>query len=136
MASIQSLGVGSGLLTSELVEDIIAAEREATDLRLESRRLEVDAEISAFGAVRSELERLRSATAALASSETFLSNIASSSNPQAVFASADGSARPGVHSVEVLALARAQTLTSTAFDSTEAPIDQCRRLWCYGEHRR
>ena len=56
MASIQSLGVGSGLLTSELVEDIIAAEREATDLRLESRRLEVDAEISAFGAVRSELD--------------------------------------------------------------------------------
>lgn len=124
MASIQSLGIGSGLLTSELLEDIISAEREATDLRLEARRLEVNAEISAFGSVRSELERLRSATAAIASSTEFISNTTTSSNPAAVTAVADGEARVGVNTVEVLALARAQALSSASFDSPDATIGQ------------
>ena len=79
MASIQSLGIGSGLLTSELVEDIIAAEREATDLRLDARRTEFEARISAFGSVQSTLETLRSATDDLSRSGSLLSKLATSS---------------------------------------------------------
>ena len=51
MASIQSLGVGSGLLTSELVDDIIATEREPVEARLDSEQELLEARISAYGEV-------------------------------------------------------------------------------------
>ncbi len=124
MASIQSLGVGSGLLTSELVEDIIAAEREATDLRLDAKRAEVDAKISAFGAIRSAMESLRASSAALGDSKTLLSQTVASSNEGVVTATAGASAVTGTHTVEVLATARAHTLTSVRFDSIEDVVGE------------
>jgi len=47
MASIESLGLGSGVLTTDLVEKIISAEKEATSLRLDSRQQLVEAKITA-----------------------------------------------------------------------------------------
>ena len=119
MASIQSLGIGSGLLTSELVEDIIGAEREATDLRIESKKAEFEAKISAFGALRSSLDKLISSSGGLSDSDTFLLNAVSSNNPEAVTATASPEAIPGQHTVEVLATARAHTLTSIRFESVD-----------------
>ena len=122
MASIQSLGIGSGLLTSELVEDIIAAEREATDLRLEARRSEFDARISAFGSVKSTLETLRSAADALGRSNTLLSKLAVSSDESSVTATATPGAESGVHTVEVLSLARKHTLASIRFEDIDTVV--------------
>ena len=122
MASIQSLGVGSGLLTSELVEDIISAEREATDLRLEARRADINSRVSAFGTVRGAVDRLRDAVRDLGDSEQLLGNRVTSSNESFVTASAQASAQPGIHSVEVLALARNHTLVSQAYDDISSPI--------------
>ncbi len=65
MASIQSLGVGSGLLTSELVDDIIAAERAPADLRLDSDQAITEARISAFGEIVSSLSSFDSALQSL-----------------------------------------------------------------------
>lgn len=122
MASIQSLGVGSGLLTSELVEKIVAAEREATDLRLNAKRGELDAKISAFGGIRTTLDALQGAAEALSSSEGFLSNTATSSNPNALVATADSSAKTGVHTVEVLSLARAHTLVTGSYEDVDTVV--------------
>ena len=122
MASIQSLGVGSGLLTSELVEDIIAAEREATDLRLDARKAEFEAKISAYGAVRSSLDSLITASGNLGNSDQFLLNTISSNNESAVTATAEPGATPGIHTVEVLATARAHTLTSIRYDSADEVV--------------
>ncbi len=124
MASIQSLGVGSGLLTSELVEDIIAAEREATDLRLDAKRAEFEAKISAFGAIRSSLDSLTSAAGGVGNSDTLLLNTVSSTNEAAVTATASAGANPALHTVEVLATARAHTLTSIRFDSVDDVIGE------------
>ena len=122
MASIQSLGVGSGLLTSDLVDDIIAAEREATDLRIDAQRAQIEARVSAFGTIRSSVAQLRSSVSGLGNSENLLSNTVSSSNEAVVNASATTAAQPGIHSVEVLALARSNTLVSQAFDDTTTPV--------------
>jgi len=122
MPSIQSLGIGSGLLTSELVEDIIAAQREATDLRIDAEKAEVQARISSFGSIQSTLEGMRSAAESLGNSNTLLSNLVSSSNPQAVSATADATATPGVHSVEVVSLARSHTLRSERYDDVESVV--------------
>lgn len=122
MASIQSLGVGSGLLTSDLVEDIIAAEREGTDLRLDVKRAEFEAKISAFGAIRSGIDGLTSAAGALGSSNSLLNNTVSSSNEAAVTATASTAAVTGIHTVEVMATARAHTLTGLRYDSVDEVI--------------
>ncbi len=122
MPSIQSLGIGSGLLTSELVEDIIAAEREATDLRIGAEKAEVQARISSFGSIQSTLESVRSAADSLGRSDTLLSNLVSSSDPALVDATADATAKPGVHSVEVLSLARAHTLRTMRYDDVDSVV--------------
>lgn len=122
MASIQSLGVGSGLLTSELVEKIVAAERESTDLRLDAKRGELDAKISAFGGIRTTLDALQSAAEALSTSDGFLSNTVTSSNPNALVATAQSSAEPGVHTVEVLSLARAHTLVTGSYEDVDTVV--------------
>ncbi|WP_370216373.1 hypothetical protein [Thalassolituus sp.] len=47
MASIESLGLGSGVLTTDLVEQIITAEKEVSELRLDRRQELIEAKITA-----------------------------------------------------------------------------------------
>jgi flagellar hook-associated protein 2 len=122
MPSIQSLGIGSGLLTSELLDDIIGAERKATDLRIDTRKTELEAKISAFGAVRSKVDALRTAAAALGSASSVLPSIATSTNESVVTATANSAASAGVHTIEVSALARAHTVASIRFDDIASVI--------------
>lgn len=124
MATIQSLGVGSGLLTTELVENIVSAEREATDLRLGVKRAEYEAQVSAFGAVRSSLDTLRSAVSTLSDSSSLLSKTVSSANEAIVTATADPGATSAVHTVEVLALARAHSLVTGSYDAPDSVVGE------------
>ena len=49
--SISSLGVGSGLALDDLVRQLISAERQPKENRLDLREKAVDAEISALGKI-------------------------------------------------------------------------------------
>jgi flagellar capping protein FliD len=122
MASIQSLGIGSGLLTSALVDKIIASERDSTDARMTAKKAEIDAKVSAFGAVKNTIDALRTKAKALGDASTLLVNSATSSAPAAVGATATNSARSGVHTVEVTALARAHTIASRRFDDITSVV--------------
>jgi flagellar capping protein FliD len=122
MASIQSLGIGSGVLTSDLIDKIVAAERGATDTRMTAKKAELDAKISAFGAVKNTIGALQSAAQALGSSSSLLINTATSSDPSSVSATATSTAHGGVHTVEVSALARAHTIASRRFDDITSVV--------------
>ena len=115
MAAIQSLGVGSGLLTSDLIDKIVAAERNDTDTRMNTKKAELDAKVSAFGAIKSSVDALRTAAKALGDASALLVNTATSSDASSVGATASNKAQSGVHSVEVDALARAHMLASKRF---------------------
>ena len=52
MASIESLGLGSGVLTTDLVEQIITAEKEVSELRLDRRQELIEAKITAYGEIK------------------------------------------------------------------------------------
>ena len=52
MASITSAGIGSGLNVTELVGQLVAAERAPADNRLKAMETSTKAQISAFGAIR------------------------------------------------------------------------------------
>ncbi len=115
--SIQSLGIGSGLLTTELVDDLVAAEREAVDLRLDLQQTEFEAEISAFGTVTSAVEILRSATDALKVPSALEGITATSSDPTALTATTSTGAEAGTYSVTINKVAESHSLVSKSYSA-------------------
>lgn len=111
--SISSLGIGSGLDLNNLTEQILESERKPAADRLDRREVDLQARISAFGAIRSGLSGLQSALGKLGRLEQ--DRTAQSTNPDAVLADAQATAEPGRYSVQVERLASAQSLASTAF---------------------
>lgn len=117
MASIQSLGIGSDLLTSKLLEDILSAERQGADLRLEANQLETEAKISAYGEVKSALSTMDSAISALNLTNTLSATQASAADTAVLSATTTSIADPGSYSVEVTQLAQAHSLATKRFTS-------------------
>ncbi len=122
MASIESLGIGSGLLTSDLVDQIIAAEREPTELRLDRKEAEVEAKITAYGEVRSALDKVQSAASSLASGNLIRGTTASSSDESALTATTNSTAEPGNYRVAVDQVASAHTLATKAYTSVSDTV--------------
>ena len=71
MATINSLGVASGVLTSDLIDKIVAAERQATDQRVTAQKGEVNTKLTAIGSVRSALDKVASTVADLNNPTSF-----------------------------------------------------------------
>ncbi len=115
MAAIESLGIGSDLLTSELVENIIAADREAGDLRLNTQQNIIDAKISAYGDVQSKLYDLSEAIVTLSDSSNVGATLATSSDESLLTATATSSAPTGTYVVDVQRVAKAHSLVSKSF---------------------
>lgn len=122
MASIQSLGIGSGLLTNELVDDIIATEREPTENRLNAEEAFVEAKISAYAEVSSSVSAFSSTLQALSLPSTFEASTASSTDEVSVTASASSVAVPGNYIVEVSALAQSHSLASGSYQTLDETI--------------
>jgi len=122
MASIQSLGIGSGLLTSDLVDQIIAAEREATDLRLDQKEAEVEAKITAYGELRNVLSSVQGAAGSLSSKNLIQGTTATSSDESALTATTNSTADPGSYLIAVDQVASSHTLASKAYDSVSDTV--------------
>jgi flagellar hook-associated protein 2 len=117
MAGIQAAGVGSGLDIAGLVSQLVAAERQPLDARLDRRASAVNVELSALGSLRGALATLRDALAPLRSATAFAVRSATSANEDVFTASATGAIAPGSYDVEVASLATAHRLASAAFAS-------------------
>jgi len=115
MAGIQAAGVGSGLDIASLVSQLVAAERQPLDARLDRRASAVNVELSALGSLRGALASLRDALAPLRTTTAFAVRTATSANEDVFTASATGAIAPGTYDVEVVSLATAQRLASAAF---------------------
>lgn len=110
MASISSLGIGSGVLTSDLVEQLVAAEREPKEQRLNFKTEQTDAKLSAYGQLRSAVTELRLPMRQLGSADSMRSFSAESSGGN-VSASVDSSvASRGSYSINVSQMAQANAL--------------------------
>lgn len=112
MAGISSLGIGSGVLNSDLVDQLVAAERKPTEMRLTQKTQQAEALLSAYGKLRSAVTELRLPMRQLSSPDNLKAFSASSSN-QDIGVSVDSiKASRGTYSVEVTSLASAQALAS------------------------
>ena len=119
-------GLVSGLDTNTLVEGLLALERRPLDL-VTTRRDDLQAERSLFLDLNRRLDALRDAVAALDNrnslltgasfDEELLSYSASSSDEDAVQATANSNASPGTIDLQVLNLAQPARVISTSFSS-------------------
>ncbi|MBL4868713.1 MAG: flagellar filament capping protein FliD [Pseudomonadales bacterium] len=122
MSSITTLGVGSGLDIRSIVDSLVAAEREPTDISLDQRKEELDAKISAFGAIRSKLSEVDSTLSTLGSMSTFTKRGAVSSSDSVLTATAASTASVNNYSIEVTELAASHSLVTGGFTSQQDVI--------------
>lgn len=119
---ITATGLGSGLDIESLVTQLVAAERQRPEQRLDRNEARMQAELSAFGLLKGAVSSFQSAASSLDSSSLWGKLSASSSDESMLGVSVGTGASPGDYSVEVSQIARSHALASTAFadsDTTE-----------------
>ncbi len=114
MANITSVGIGSGVLTSDLIDKLATAEREPTELRLNRREDEINAKLSAFGRLKSAITELRLPARTLGNPAAMKELTLTSSN-SAVSGSLGSGAKAGTYSIEVTKLAKSHSISSAAY---------------------
>ena len=80
MANISSLGLGSGVLNSDLVDQLVQAERAPTENRLTQKTEQTQALLSAYGKLRSAVTELRLPMRQLSAPDNLKAFSANSSN--------------------------------------------------------
>lgn len=115
MAGISSLGVGSGVLNSDLVDSLVSAEKKPVESRLAFETQRTEAILSAYGKLRSAITELRLPMRQLSSPDAMRSFAATSSNDDVAVTLDSKNASRGTYSVSVGTLAASQSLASTVF---------------------
>jgi flagellar hook-associated protein 2 len=119
MATITSLGIGSGLDLNGLLDQLKDAERGKL-APITRQQEQQEAKISAYGKIQSSLEGLKETVDGLKDPKLFQS-LSASVRGDEITATADAEALPGSYRVEVSKLATNGTLaTSRVNDSSEA----------------
>ncbi|MDH5834958.1 flagellar filament capping protein FliD [Luteimonas kalidii] len=115
-----TIGTAGKLDVPTMVAQLVAADRAQADARIDRSERQVNAQVSAIGALRSAFSTLGTAVNALTSSDNLQARKAILP-PEANFsATTQAGAAAGRYQIEVLALASAQKLTSGAFAADAA----------------
>ena len=120
MASISTLGVGSGLDLSSILDSLSTAEKSALT-PISTQQTAYTAKLSAYGTLSSALTTFQTANTALASADLFTATTAASSTT-AFSATTSGNTIAGKYTISVTQLAQAQTLTSAVQTSNTTAL--------------
>lgn len=118
MATISSAGIGSGLDINSLVTQLVAAERQPAESRLDRQEGMLQAKLSAFGTFKSALSSFQDALENLTTPSAFQTRSATSGNEQLFTASASSVATAGTYDIMVSKLAQAHSLASATKTAT------------------
>ncbi|UTJ45857.1 flagellar filament capping protein FliD [Atlantibacter subterranea] len=111
MASISSLGIGANLPLDTLLTNLTTAEK-ARLTPITQQQSANTARLTAYGTLKSALEKFQTANATLNNADVFKSTTASSSSADLTVSTSAGAA-PGRYTISVTQLAQAQSLTTT-----------------------
>ena len=112
---INSIGAGSGINSGNIVEQLTEIEKMLPQKSIDDKRAMLDAQISDFGLLRSALDVLQDSANILADPSTFSAKSATfTESTSLVPSNLEDDAPAGDYSFEVLALAQAQSLSSSA----------------------
>ncbi|NWA59871.1 flagellar filament capping protein FliD [Pantoea sp. B9002] len=110
MASISTLGIGSGLDLSTILDNLTTAEK-ASLTPISNQQTAYTAKLSAYATLKSSLSTFQTANTKLNDADLFTATSATSSS-SAFSATTTGSVAAGKYTISVTQLAQAQTLTS------------------------
>ena len=123
MATISSIGIGSGLDINSIITQLVAVERiPLQQLQTESTSLQT--RLSTYGKLQSATSSLRDAAAALSKADTWGQTTGSSSDASAVSVATTASTRAGNYSVQVTQLASAQSNATGTFASADSLVGE------------
>ena len=126
--TIQSLGVGSGLALDDLVQQLLTAERQPKEARLNAKEERIEAEISGLGQIKSKLSDFKDAVDELRSDNGINGREPTITNPSedndVLSAEASNSALRGTYEIEVEQLASGSRITTDdgAFTSSSDSV--------------
>ncbi len=124
MASVSSLGVGSGLDLQTLVDGLVASEQQLRFGRLDTQEAIATERISAYGLLKSSVSLFNGSLSSIGNISTFQARTASSSDEDAFTVSAAVNAGLGNYTIEVLEAGETQSLTGSHFvDITNTAIN-------------
>lgn len=120
MATISSVGIGSGLDVNSIVSQLVALEKKPlTTLALKATNTK--AQISAFGEIQSQFTALNDVATRISSTTDWAARKASSSNTSAATITAAATATAGSFSLDVDQLAKKQAISTAALAPTATP---------------
>lgn len=111
MATIQSLGIGSGLDVNSIISKLVDLEKQPLKT-LQAKATYVQAKISDFGQIQSQFSALNDAVGGMTSPDAWSARTTSSSNTGAATISATNTAQATSFSLDVDALAQVQSVSS------------------------
>lgn len=119
--AVSSIGIGSGLPLSDLLDDLEAAENSKLKV-IESRQAYTEAKISGYGSFKSALEAYQKAAKAMMSNDTWSAAKTSLGTSGIIGVSATAKAVNGDYTVTVNRLAQAQSLASKGFAKADTAV--------------
>lgn len=120
MATISSVGIGSGLDVNSIVSQLVALEKQPLKT-LELKATNVQSQISAFGEIQSQFAALTDVAARIADPATWTARKATSSNINAATITAKGTAIATSISLDIDQLALKQSGSSAAMPVGSVP---------------
>lgn len=116
--AITAAGVGSGIDIETIVSQLMTLERQPLD-RLESRESVTNAQLSAYGQIKSALSSFQDAMSDLSSIDEFKIYSSTSSDEDVLTAETDESAASGIYNLTIDQLAQNHKLGSAEFADTD-----------------
>lgn len=113
MATISSLGIGSGLDSESIVTKLAALEKQPL-VALQSKATFKQTQISEFGKIQSQFSALADAALAMSTAASWTARKASSSNVNAATIAVTSTANATSFSLDIDSLAKSQSLTAMA----------------------
>ncbi len=122
MATLSSPGLGSGIDVRGIIEKLMTVEKQPL-VKISTRVVELKAQVSAYGSLKSSVSGFRDAIDKLADLQKFKVFKASSSDEAVATASASSTAARGIYNLEVLRVAENHRLAAgTTYASTDTVI--------------
>lgn len=121
MPTISNLGVGSGLDLGALLDQLTTAEQAPLTV-IKQKQSSYNTKLSAYGQLQSMLAAFQGTANQLSKPSFFNASTATSSNTNVLTATGSNTAAAGTYSVNVTALAQAQSLVGTSQAKQDAAI--------------
>lgn len=122
MASVSSLGIGSGLDLSSLLENLVASERGPVENTIARQQSKLTTELSGVGVFRGAISSFRSSLAGLQNFDSYSSRSYSNPKSSALDVSITNEAAVGSYNIDITNLAEQHSLASSAFTSLDSVV--------------